>query len=159
MLTVAGAVMAGTVAVGIRSATAMERPAHGEATSVTYTGCVESVNHGYAFLLTNVDVADAMHRDVATQQHDGMAARNGNMAMKDDAGKPMPPDQSTMADPKMEAMSPKSFGLAGSASFSRHVGQKVSVTGTLADAATRAVRQDMATITVKNLKVLAKSCS
>lgn len=145
MLTVAVAVVAGTVAVGIRSATAMaEKPAQGDTRRMTYTGCVESVNHGYAFLLAKVDVADSMHRDMAAQQHDGMAAQQ---------------DQSTMPDPKMDAMSSKSFGLAGSADFSRHVGQRVTVTGTVADPAPGTMRQDVPTLTVKSLKVIARSCS
>ena len=159
MLTVAVAVVAGTVAVGIRSATAMEERAKSDTMGMTYTGCVESVNHGYAFLLTKVDVADSMHREMATQHHDGMAAATGNMAMKDDAAKTMQHDGSTMPDSKMDEMSPKSFGLAGSADFNRHVGQKVSVTGTVTDAAPGTMHPDVSTLTVKSLKVIAKSCS
>ena len=139
ILTTAMAVVAGTVAVSVQSAGAMEKPAKSDGMSMTYTGCVESVNHGYAFLLTNVMAGDSMHGDMPAK---------GDMTAK-----------SAMAAPKMDAMSPKSFGLSGSASFGKYVGQKVSVTGSVAEGATGATPQEASMLTVKSLKVIAKSCS
>ena len=63
-----------------------------------------------------------------------------------------------MAAQTMDAMPSKSFALAG-ANLSKHVGQKVSVTGSLSDASMGTMRQDVSTLTVKTLKVIAKSCS
>jgi hypothetical protein len=120
---------------------------------MTYTGCVESVNHGGAFLLTKVDDmgAESTHGDMAMKHHD-------DMAMKADADKKMQHEQTPMAEQEMDATS-KSFALAGAANFSKHVGQKVSVTGSLSDGSMGTMRQDVSTLTVKTLKVIAKSCS
>jgi len=49
--------------------------------------------------------------------------------------------------------------LSGSANFSKHVGQKVSVTGSVSDGSAGTMRHDVPTLTVKTLKVIAKSCS
>ena len=86
------------------------------------------------------------------KEHDDMAAKSG-------AAKPMPHEQTAVADDKMDAMSSKSFALAGSTNLGKHVGQKVSVTGSLSDGSTGTMRQDLSTLTVKTLKVIAKSCS
>jgi hypothetical protein len=58
-----------------------------------------------------------------------------------------------------DTMPSTSFALAGSANLSKHVGQKVSVTGSLSDGSTGTMRPDVSTVTVKTLKVIAKSCS
>jgi len=39
------------------------------------------------------------------------------------------------------------------------VGQKLAVTGSLSDGSMGTMRQDLATFTIKTLKVIAKSCS
>ena len=129
--------------------------------SMTYTGCVESVNHGAAFLLTKVDSggAESMHGDKTMTHHDDMAMKHDEMAMKSDAAKTMQHEQTPMADEKMDAMSSKSFALAGSTDLSKHVGQKVSVTGSLSEGSMGTMRQDVSTLTIKTLKVVAKSCS
>ena len=93
-----------------------------------------------------------MHGDTTMKHHD-------DMAMKGDAAKTMQHEQAPMADEKMDAMPSKSFVLAGSANLSKHVGQKVSVTGSLSDGSMGTMRQDVSTLTIKTLKVIAKSCS
>jgi len=141
-----------TAGVGAQSASTMQQPAKGNTMSMTYTGCVESVNQGSAFLLTKVDggSSESMHGD--------MAMKHDDMAMKGDAARTMPHEQMPMAGEKMAPMSSKAFALAGS-NLGKHVGQKVSVTGSLSDGSMGAMHQDMSTLTVKTLKVIAKSCS
>jgi hypothetical protein len=148
-----------TAAVGAQSASTMQPPAKGNTMSMTYTGCVESVNQGSAFLLTKIDggSSESMHGDMA-MKHDDMAMKHDDMAMKGDAARTMPHEQMPMAGEKMAPMSSKSFALAGS-NLGKHVGQKVSVTGSLSDGSMGAMHQDMSTLTVKTLKVIAKSCS
>jgi hypothetical protein len=152
ILTTAVMAMSVTAAVGAQSAKAMHQPSKGDAMSVAYTGCVESVNHGGAFLLTKIDSVDSMHDDKTMKHHD-------DMAMKSDAAKAMQHEQAPVADEKMDTMSAKSFALAGSANLSKHIGQKVSVTGSLSDGSMGTMRQDLSTLTIKTLKVIAKSCS
>jgi hypothetical protein len=157
MLTTAVA-MSVTAAVGAQSAKAMGKPSKGGTMIMTYTGCVESVNHDGWFLLTKVDAhGDAMHGDMAMTHHDAMA-------MMGDAAKTMqngktPKAGDKMADDEMHAMPSKSFALAGSANLSKHVGQKVSVTGSLSDSSMDTMRHNVSTLTVKTLKVIATSCS
>jgi hypothetical protein len=142
-----------TAAAGAQSTKAMGKPSKGDTMSMTYTGCVESVNHGAAFLLTRIDGAGAesMHRGMAMAHHD-------DTAMKGDAAKTMQHEHTRMADEKTGAMPSQTFALAGS-DLSRHVGQQVSVTGSLSDGSMGTMRQDLSTLTVKALKVIAKSCS
>lgn len=132
VLTTAMVAMSVTAAVAAQSAKAMHQPSKGGTMSTTYTGCVESVNHGAAFLLTKVasEGVESMHGDKTMKHHD----------MED-------------------AMSSKSFALAGSTNLGKHVGQKVSVTGSLSDGSMGSMRQDPSTLTIKTLKVIGKSCS
>lgn len=159
VLTTAVMAMSVTAAVGAQSAKAMHQPSKGDAMSVAYTGCVESVNHGGAFLLTKIDSVHSMRDDKTMKHHDDMAMKHDDMAMKSDAAKTMQHEQAPMADEKMDAMSAKSFALAGSTNLSKHIGQKVSVTGSLSDGSMGTMRQDLSTLTIKTLKVIAKSCS
>ena len=159
ILTAAVVAMSVTAAVDAQSAKAMGKPSKGDTMSTTYTGCVESVNHGGAFLLTKVDGGGSMHDDKAMKHHDDMAMKHDDMAMKSDAAKTMQHERTPMADEKMDAMAWKSFALAGSTDLSKHVGQKVSVTGSLSDGSMGTMRQDLSTLTIKTLKVIAKSCS
>jgi hypothetical protein len=151
VLTTTLVVMSVTAAVSAQSAQAMHQPSKGDTMSMTYTGCVQSVNHGAAFLLTNADggSAESMHGDKTMKRHD-------DMAMKSDAAKMTQHEQTTIADEKMDEMSSKSFALTGSTGLGKHVGQKVSVTGSLSEGS---MRQDLSTLTIKSLKVIAKSCS
>ena len=141
ILSTAALVMCVTAAAATQSATPMGKPAmgKGDSLSVTYTGCLESVNHGASFLLTKARGTDSMHDDMA-MKHDSDAAMKGEAAEK------------------MDAMATKSFALAGS-DLAKHVGHKVSVTGSLADDSMGTMRQDVPTLTVKTLKMVAKSCS
>ena len=150
-----------TAAARAQSAKAMHQPSKDGTMSMTYTGCLESVNHGAAFLLTHVDSGgvESMHGDRTMTHHDDMAMKHDDMAMKSDAAKPMQHEQTAMADEKMDAMSSKSFALTGSTNLGKHVGQKVSVTGSLSDGSTGTVDLDLSTLTVKTLRVIAKSCS
>ena len=161
ILAAAVAGISATAAVGAQSTTDMHQPSKAGTMSLMYTGCVESVNHGAAFLLTKVDSGEAepMHRDKTMKDHDDMAMKHDDMAAKSGAAKPMQHEQTAVADEKMDAMSSKSFALAGSTNLGEHVGQKVSVTGSLSDGSTGTMRQDLSTLTVKTLKVIAKSCS
>src|SRR3954471_15331405 len=72
ILTAAVVAMSVTGAVDAQSAKAMGQPSKGDTVSTTYTGCVESVNHGRAFLLTKVDGGESMHDDKAMKHHDEM---------------------------------------------------------------------------------------
>ncbi len=152
VLATAVVAMTVTAAASAQSASTMKQPAKGDTMSMTYTGCVESVNHGAAFLLTKVDggSSESMHGD--------MAMKHDDMAMKSDSAKTMPHEQMPMAGEKMAPMSSKSFALTGS-NLGKHVGQKVSVTGSLSDGSMSAMHGDVSTLTVKTLKVIAKSCS
>jgi len=148
-----------TAAVGAQSAKTMEKPSMSDTMGMTYTGCVESVNHGGAFLLTKVDGGESTHDHTAMKHHDDQSAKHDDMAMKSDAAKTMQHEQTPRADEKMDAMAWTSFALAGSTDLSKHVGQKVSVTGSLSDGSMGTLRQDLATLTIKTLKMIAKSCS
>jgi hypothetical protein len=159
ILTAAVVAMSVTGAVDAQSANAMGKPSKGDTVSTTFTGCVESVSHGSAFLLTRVDGGESMHDDKAMKHHDVMAMKHDDMKMKSDVGKTMRHEQTPMADEKVDAMAWKSFALAGSIDLSKHVGQKVSVTGSLSDGSMGTMRQDLSTLTIKTLKVIATSCS
>lgn len=153
-----------TAAVAAQSQETMGKPSKGKTMSTMYTGCVESVNHGSWFLLTKVDAADgdSMHGDMAMKNHKDMATKGDAAGTMQNAGTPKAGDKmdgDKMADDKMSAMSPKAFALAGSAKFSRYVGQRVSVTGSLSDGSMVPMRPGVSTLTVRTLKVIAKSCS
>jgi hypothetical protein len=162
VLTAAVVAMSVTAAVGAQSAPAMHQPSKGDAMmSTTYTGCVESVNHGAAFLLTKIEGggAESMHGDQTMKHHDDMAKKHDDMATKSGTATTMQREQTPMADQKMDAMPSKSFALAGSRDLGKHIGQKVSVTGSLSEGSMGTMRQDVSTLTIKTLKVIAKSCS
>jgi hypothetical protein len=93
----------------------------------TYTGCVERAAAGH-YTLSHVTPADAMTHE----------------PMKQDAMGPM-----------KDSMAPEALGLSSSSiNLNRHVGHKVSVSGTQGDA-----MSGVTTFTVKSLKMVAKSCS
>ena len=117
-----------TAVVDAQSATNMEKPPNDGMMNMTYTGCVEAVNHGATFMLTGVD--------------GGALPMPGGPAMKHD-----------------DAMPSKPIVLTGASAVRKHVGQKVAVTGTLSNGARGTMRQDLSTLTVRTLKVVAKSCA
>lgn len=159
MLSVAVLAVSVTATAGAQSAKTTDKSSKAGAMSMTYTGCVESVNHGGAFLLTKIDDSESMHGDMAMKHDDGMAMKHDDTAMKRKEAKAMNHEPMSMPDKKMDAMPSKSFALAGSANLSKHVGQKVSVTGSVSDGSMGTMRQDVSTLTIKSLKVIAKSCS
>ena len=159
MVSAAVVAMSVTGAAGAQSAKATGKPSKTDAMSMTYTGCVESVNHGGAFLLTKIDDPESMHGDMGMKHHDDMGMKHDDMSMKSNEAKTMTHEQMAMADEKMGAMPSRAFALAGSSGLSKHVGQKVSVTGSVSEGSMGTMRQDLSTLTVKTLKVIAKSCS
>ena len=108
-------------------------------TSMTYTGCIESVNHGARFLLTHI-----VHDHEMTMGHDEM--KHDEMMKKD-------------SDMHGEQMMPGSLILAGRQDLKKHVGQKVAVTGSVSKGSTGAISNDLDTLTAGSLKVVAKACS
>lgn len=112
----------------------------------TYTGCVEAVNHGGTFMLTRVG-------------DDRMGAMDDGMKMKKDDA-PMNKDEpKAMDDMGMQTTAPSALVLTGSSDLKKLVGQKVSVTGSLSTEPANTMRNDVGTLTVSSVKVVAKSCS
>ena len=126
-------VVAVSAAVSAQSGKDMSEPRMGDTMKMGYTGCVETVNHGGSFLLTHI--ADD-HQ--AMMHHDG--------AMK---------SESKMHD---DHMMPSAVVLTGRADLKKHVGQKVTVTGSLSRAMSE-TPNDRDTLAVASLKVVAKSCA
>jgi hypothetical protein len=105
-----------------QSARDMSEATMGDGVRVTYTGCVEAVNHGGSFLLTHIGQHAAPMTD-----HDDMMAT--------------------------------AVALSGRSDLKKHVGQKVTISGTLAHAMADEMKTRPDTLTVASLKVVAKSCS
>ena len=144
--------MSVTAVVSAQSKKDMERPSKSDTMSMTYTGCVESVNHGGTFVLTHADSMGAESMEHGTAMKHQEDTKKGEPAKSTH-------EQMPMAAERMDMMPSKSFVLAGTANLSKHVGNKVSVTGSVSDGATGTMRQDVSTLTIKTLKVIAKSCS
>jgi len=106
----------------------------------TYTGCLEKGNAARTFVLTHANRADSM-------QHD---------SMKDDAMKKDAMAKETMNHDMMTS----TVNLASSkVDLNKHVGHKVTVSGS-DDAMGKGEAGMMSpTFTVKTLKMVAKSCS
>jgi hypothetical protein len=121
-----------SVAAAAQSGKEMDKPMMGDRTNMTYTGCIESVNHGARFLLTNVAHEMTMGHD--DMKHDEM--------MKNE-----------------DHMMPGSLNLTGSSDLKNHVGQKVAVTGSVSKGSMSASNNDLDTLTIGSLKVVAKRCS
>ena len=105
-----------------------------EKMKMSYTGCVEAATGGNSFLLTHVT------GDHAMMAHDGM--------MKEDAG---------MHDGDHQKMS-NTLMLSGRSDLKKHLGQKVTVTGSLSHGMAE-MPDERDTLTVASLKVVGKSCS
>lgn len=114
------------------------------AMKTTYIGCVESVNHGARFVLTQV-TADAMKP--AMTKHDSKEDMKSN---------DMKHDEMKNGDEGADMMVPVALALkAGSVDLRKHVGNKVSVTGSRVESE----GADMTpTFAIASLKVVAKSC-
>ncbi len=108
------------------------------------TGCVETVNHGGSFLLTHVAV------DHQAMLHDaGMMKSDSKMPKKDE-----PRASNEMHD---DHMMPSALVLTGRSDLTKHVGEKVTVTGLLSRGMSETMPNDRDTLA--SLKVVAKSCS
>jgi len=123
----------------------MSGPKMGDKMNMTYTGCVEAVNHGGSFLLTHL--ADD-HQ--AMMHHDDMMKSESKMVEKDE-----PRVSNEMHDDQMMP----SVALTGRSDLKKHVGQKVTVTGSLSHGMSEMMPKDRDTLAVASLKVVAKSCS
>ena len=146
MWSTAVVIVAVSAAVSAQSSKDMSEPKMGDKMNMTYTGCVEAVNHGGSFLLTHVadDQSAMMH-------HDSMMKGDSGMAKKDE-----PRASNGMHD---DHMMPSAVVLAGRSDLKKHVGQKVTVTGSLSRAMSETMPNGRDTLSVTSLKVLAKSCS
>jgi hypothetical protein len=140
MLNTAIVVMTVSAAVSAQSGKPMDKPSmKSDKETMTYTGCVEAVNHGATFMLRPVDDSTtSARRDV-----------NMKTATKN--------EQSPSADAKMDTAS-KGIVLAGVADMQSHVGQQIFVTGSLSDGSPGTMRHDLSTLTIRTLQVIAKSC-
>jgi hypothetical protein len=136
-------VMSISAAPGAQSGTAIDKPLmKNDTMTMTYTGCVESVNHDATFLLRPGD-------DSST------TSARSDVPMKSEVMKKgqMPPDA------KIDAAASKGIVLTGFADLKSYVGQQVSVTGSLSSGSAGTMRHDLSTLTIKTLQVVAKSCA
>jgi pentapeptide MXKDX repeat protein len=137
-----GAQSAATMAKGDK----MDKMDKMEMRDTNYTGCVEAGSVAGTFTLTHLAADDHMGKDT----------------MKKDAMK-----KDTMAKDGMskDAMAPATLTLTGSSvDLNKHLGHKVSVTGSLAhekmDAMDKGTMSEATfAFTVKSLKMVAASCS
>ncbi|HUL72258.1 MAG TPA: hypothetical protein VLT86_04105 [Vicinamibacterales bacterium] len=124
--------------VGAQSSDGRMAKAHdmGTAKDVTYTGCVEAGMAGSkTFSLTHATMAD-----------------DKNDTMKDGAGK--------MADHDMGMGGMQAIAITSkSVDLTKHVGEKVTVTGPESHDMMDGAAAGATTVTVKTLKRIAKSCS
>src|SRR4030095_13067984 len=79
ILTTVVVTMSVTAAVGAQYTRAGGKPSKGDTMTMTYTGCVESVNHGGSFLLTKIDSPESMRGDMSMKHQDGMAMKHDAM--------------------------------------------------------------------------------
>jgi hypothetical protein len=138
-------VVAVSAAVAAQSGKDMAGPGMGDKMNMTYTGCVEAVNHGAWFLLTHVtDGPEPM------MHHDGMMKSDSEMSKKEEP----------RASNEMHGghMTPSGVVLTGRSDLQKHVGQKVTVSGAVSHVVSDSMPRDRDTLTVASLKVVAKSC-
>jgi hypothetical protein len=121
------------------------------AADTSYTGCLES-SDGH-FSLTHPMAADMkpMKKSGSMKKDDGMAMKKSDGMMKDDGMK----KDGMMKDDgmKKDMMEPSMLSLTGGAvDLSKHVGHKVTVTGS------EDTMGGMASFKVKSLKMIGKTC-
>jgi len=118
-----------------------------DAMKTTYIGCVVSVNHDAQFVLTEVMAEGA--KKPAMKKQDAKMAEMKHDDMKHDE---MKHDDMKGSE---EMMAPATLALkAGSVDLRRHVGHKVSVTGTRLESDGSMTP----TFAIESLKVVGKSC-
>jgi hypothetical protein len=133
-------------AVSAQSGKEMNAPKMGDKMKMTYTGCVEAVNHGGSFLLTHIG-----------DDHEAMMGRDEMMKSDSEMSKTGAPHASNeMHDDHMMSAA---IVLIGRSDLKKHVGQKVTVTGSRLHAMSDTMPNDRDTLAVTSLKVVAKSCS
>ena len=119
--------------------------------AANYTGCIEAGSAAGTFMLTHVGTADHMGKDM--MKTDAMA--------KDTMAK----DAMAKDGVSHESMAPTTLTLTGSSvDLSKHLGHKVSLTGSLAQEKMDAMEKgtmgkSASTFTVKSLKMIAATCS
>jgi hypothetical protein len=91
--------------------------------------------------------------------NDHMGAMQDDAMRKNDDPMMKKAEPMAMDDMNMHAMAPGAVILVGKSELKKHVGQKVSVTGSLSKGSMDTTRSDVGTLTVSALKVVAKSCS
>jgi hypothetical protein len=116
-----------------------------------YTGCIEAGSAAGTFALTHLVAADHMGKDMMKED-----------VMKNDT---MAKDTKAMGSMSQSAMAPTTLTLTGSSvDLRKHVGHKVTVTGSLAHDKMDAMEKGTmdkatSTFTVKSLKMVAATCS
>jgi len=116
----------------------------------SYTGCVEAGSTAGSFVLTHAATSDMMGKDMMAKE--AMPKDD----MKKDAMKSKGMAGSNDAMKSTDTMEPKemTLGLSSkSVDLSKHVGHKVTVTGTAGE-----MMHDMKTFTVSKLQMIAGSC-
>jgi len=140
-----------SVAVGAQSGGTMangDKMDKMEMMDASYTGCIEAGSAAGTFMLTHVATAAQMGKDM----------------MKKDA---LAKDAMAKDAMSHESMAPTTLTLTGSApsvDLSKHLGHKVSLTGSLAHEKMDAMEKgtmgkSTSTFTVKSLKMIAATCS
>jgi len=144
MWNAAVAIVASSTAIAAQSGK-MDKSMMGDETPKMYTGCVESVNHGGTYLLTHLDDDHQM-----AMEHDDMTKKDSPRGMKGGS-----PSSDMHGDHTMS----RSLVLAGSSDLKKHVGQKVTVTGSVSNGAMDGeMKSELDTLTVGSLKVIEKAC-
>jgi hypothetical protein len=134
-----------SVAASAQSGKDMAKPMDGDMTHMMYTGCVESVNHGGTFLLTHVAADHQM-----VMGHDGM---------KSDSSMEKKGESAASSDMHMDHMMPSSLVMTGSSELKKHVGQKVTISGSVSKGTMEGgTKNELDSLTVGSLKVIGKAC-
>ena len=118
-----------------------------ETPTKTYTGCLAAGAETGAFTLTHVMADDHMGKDA--MKKDAMKSDT----MSKDAMKKDSMSKDNMAHDTSMTMSSKSVDL------SKHIGHKVTVTGSSGPDKMDAMGKNMSAFTVKSLKMVSASCS
>jgi len=121
-----------------------------EMKDATYTGCVEVGSEPGSFTLTHLAAEDHMGSDAMKKDEMGKDTMKKDTMVKDSTSK--------------DAMAPMALSLTGSSvDLGKHLGHKVSVTGSPAHGKMAMGKDTMgkgaSAFTVKSLKMVAASCS
>ena len=144
MWSAAIAIVVASAAVGAQSGKEMDKSMMGDK-PMTYTGCVESVNHGGSYLLTHLTEEHQLGMG-----HDVKMKKDSVLAMK---------DESASSGMHGDHMMPSSLVLAGPSDLKKHVGQKVTVTGSVSKGSMDGgMKDELGTLTVGSLKAVGKAC-